>query len=191
MKTNIFLAMLPGHDNRLALAQKILACEAKRSPLARVHWTNTNDLHITLGYIAEVNESDIRAIALGMSTVSQNSALMGTAEVVKLYGNAIVLKIEPYQMLAAIHKKMNQKLLEVTNQQYHFEAKHRFDPHLTIGRIQNVQALNPLHKQQLLSLIETQFRGYSFLIQQAALMRRLPEKATSPYQSIQLYNLRR
>jgi 2'-5' RNA ligase len=191
MKTNIFLALLPGHDNRLALAQKILACEAKRSPLARINWTNNNDLHITLGYIPEVNESDIRAIALGMSIISQSSALMASGEQVKLYGNAIVLKIEPYQVLSTLNKKMNQKLIEITNQQYHFEAKHRFDPHLTIGRIQNLQALSALHKEQLISLIETQFTGYSFLIQQAALMRRLPEKATSPYQSIQLYNLRR
>lgn len=189
MKTNIFLAALPTYDNRLALTQKISVCEAKRSPLVRVQWTHTQDLHITLGFIAAVHQTDLRNIASGMSSISQTGPLMANVEEIKLYGNAIVLRLEPYQQFLAIHKKMNLKLMEITQSQYQFQVKGRFDPHLTIGRLRNVNALNPLHKHQFLTMLEEQFRGYSFLIQQAALLHRTSEHSISAYQSIQLYPL--
>lgn len=189
MKTNIFLAALPSHDNRMVIAQKILACETKRSPLAKVQWTHTQDLHLTLGYIADVPENDVRKIALEMSGIAQNAPFMANVEDIKIYGNAIVLRCEPYHRFLAIHKKMNQKLQESTNNRYQFDSKKRYDAHLTIGRIRNVKVLNPLHMQQLLSLVQEQFRGCTFLIQQAALMRRVRENAIPAYQTIQLYRL--
>jgi 2'-5' RNA ligase len=137
-----------------------------------------------------VNETDIRGIALGMSLISQTSPQMCTVEDVKLYGNAIVLRVEPYQSLLAMHKKMNHKLQEVTNNQYQFQVKGRFDPHLTIGRIRNLTSLNALHKHQIVNLVTENFRGTPFLIQQAALLRRIPKDSTPDYQSIQMYSLR-
>ncbi len=190
MKLNIFLAALPSYDNRMVMTQKILACEAKRSPLARIQWTHTQDLHVTLGFISAVEEGELRNVALAMSILSQNSPFMATVEDVRGYGNAIVLRIEPYQQLLSIHKKLHQKLIEATQNKYEFDTRHRFSPHITIGRVQNLSALNQAHKQQLLGIIQEQFRGYSFLIQQAALMRKLPEKAQPSYQNIQLFNFR-
>jgi 2'-5' RNA ligase len=190
VKNNIFLAALPSHDNRLTLTQKILACEAKRSPLTRVHWTHTQDLHLTIGFIPAVDQTDLRTIALSFVTLAQNSPIMVTVEDIRLYGNAIVLRVEPIQTLHVIHKTMNQKLIEATNNKYQFQVKGRFDPHLTVGRVKNLSALNPQHKHQLMSLVEQQCKGYSFLIQQVALMHRLPEKAVPAYQSIQLYTFR-
>ncbi len=125
-----------------------------------------------------------------MNAITQHSPLMANVGEVRGFGNAIILKVEPYQTLLAIHKSMNQKLIEATQHKYHFEAKHRFSPHLTLGRVQNMEALNQVHKHQLLNLIQEQFGSYSFLIQQVALLRRLPEKSTSVYQNIQLYTLR-
>lgn len=174
----------------MVMTQKILSCETKRSPLARIHWTHTQDLHATLGFVHQVNETDIRNIALAMNSVEQNSPIMATVDEVRGFGNAIVLKIGPYQQLFNIHKKLNQKLTELTQNQYQFDAKHRFSPHITIGRVQNLAALNQQHKHQLLNLIQEQFSGYSFLIQQLALLRRGPEKAIPVYQNIQLYTLR-
>jgi len=193
MMTNIFLAALPSYDNRLVITQKIHACEAKRSPLVRVQWTNINDLHITWGYIKNININDIRTVSVGMASISQFSPFMTNVEEVRLYGNAIVLRVEPYQHLLSIHKKMNHKLMEITNNLYQFHVKGRFDPHLTIGRLRNVQLLNPLHRQQFLQLVQEQFRGYSFLIQQATLLRRFREgdhEGGSSYETIHLYSLR-
>lgn len=189
MKTNIFLAALPSYDNRLALTQKIYLCEAKRSPLIKIQWTHTQDFHITLGYISKVEEMDIRSVAIGLSSVSQTAPFMANMEEVRLYGNAITLLVEPNARFLSIHKKMNQKLIEFTNNQYHFESKNRFVAHITLGRIKNVEALNPLHKQQLLSSIQTQFSNTAFLIQQAALMGRVSNYAAPIYQNIQLYAL--
>lgn len=190
MKTNIFLAALPSYDNRLLLTQKIHVCEAKRSPLVRIQWTHINDLHVTIGFIPAVNEADLRLIALGMSSVSQTAPFMANAEEIRVYGNAVVLRIEPYHQLLSIHKKMNHKLQEATQNQYQFQVKGRFDPHITIGRLRNLNALNPLHKHQFINLIGEQFKATSFLIQQAALMRHLPDNAVPAYQTIQLYPLR-
>lgn len=187
MKTSIFLAALPSHDNRMIIANKILACETKRSPLAKVQWTHTQDLHLTLGFIAGVEESDLRKVALDLASVSQNAPFMANVEEIKIYGSAIVLRCEPYHRFLAIHKKMNQKLIEGSSGRYQFESKKRYDSHLTIGRIKNLNALNALHLQQLLGLIQEQFRSCSFLIQQCALMRRIAENTAPSYQSIQLY----
>lgn len=174
----------------MIMTQKISACEAKRSPLARIQWTHTQDLHITLGYIPKVDQADVRSISLALSAIAQQSPIMANVAQVRGFGNAIALIIEPHQQLLSIHRKLNQKLIEATNNKYHFDTKNRFSPHISIGRVQNLAALNQTHKNQLLDLIQTQFSGYSFLIQQAALMRRLPEKATPHYQSIQLYTMR-
>lgn len=174
----------------MVMTQKISACEAKRSPLARIQWTHTQDLHVTLGYIPDVNETDIRSIALSMNSISTQSPFMANVEEVRGYGNAIVLKIEPYQQLLTIHKKMNQKVIDATQNQYHFDSKNRFSPHITIGRVQNLEALNQTHKHQLLNLIQEQFNGYAFLIQQAALMRKVSERTAPHYQNIQLFNFR-
>ncbi|MGE3318475.1 MAG: 2'-5' RNA ligase family protein [Candidatus Berkiella sp.] len=185
MKSNIFLAALPSHDNRLVIAQKILNCETKRSPLAKIQWTHTQDLHLTLGFIQGVEEGDIRKIALDLMGVSQNAPFMANVEEIKIYGSAIVLRCQPYHRFLAMHKKMNQSLMEGSQGQYQFDVKKRYDAHLTIGRIRNANALNPLHMQQIIGLIQEQFKNVTFLIQQCALMRRVQENA--PYQTIQLY----
>jgi 2'-5' RNA ligase len=190
LKSNIFIALLPSHDNRLSVTQKIHACEAKRSALVKVQWTPINDLHFTLGYIRSVDEKDIRLISMGMSLLSQTIPFMASGEEIRLYGNAIVLRLEPYQNLLAIHKKLNQKLIELSENQYHFDVKGRFDPHLTLGRIKNLPALNPLHRQQFLSLLSEQIKSPSFLIQQGALLRRNAENVTPGYQILHLYPLR-
>ena len=186
MKTNIFLAALPSHDNRMIIAQKILACETKRSPLAKVQWTHTQDLHLTLGFMPGVEESDLRKASLLLTSVSQNAPFMANVEEIKIYGSAIVLRCQPYHRFLDMHKKMNQKLIEGFEGKYQFDVKKRYDAHMTIGRIRNVNALNPLHMQQLLGLIQEQFRSCTFLIQQCALMRRIEDAAPS-YQIIQQY----
>lgn len=185
MKSNIFLAALPSHDNRMIIAQKILNCETKRSPLAKIQWAHTQDLHVTLGFIESVEETDIRKVALELASIAQNAPFMANVEEIKIYGSAIVLRCQPYHRFLAMHKKMNQLLTEGSKGQYQFDVKKRYDAHLTIGRIRNAKALNPLHLEQLLGLIQEQFRNSTFLIQQCALMRRVQENA--PYQTIQLY----
>ncbi|MBS0289581.1 MAG: hypothetical protein JSS07_06065 [Proteobacteria bacterium] len=189
MNTTLFLALLPSHDNRRIMTEKILSCETKRSPLARIQWSHTNDLHIILGAINNVRENDFRNVALALNMVSQSSPLMANVEEIGGFGNAIVLKIGPHQQLLNIHKKMNQKLIQTTQNLYQFDTRNRFLPQLVVGRVHNLQVLNQQHKQQLLGLVEEQFRGYSFLIQQAALVRKLPEKSYPAYQSVQLYTL--
>lgn len=156
----------------------------------RVQWTHTQDLHITLGFIGQVKEEDLRGIAIGMAGIAQFSRFMANGEDIKLYGNAIVLRVEPYQTFYKIHKKLNQKLMELSQNQYQFQVRNRFDAHLTIGRLRNLSVLNPLHKQQFLNLIQEQFRSVAFLIQQAALLCRSSETTTPAYQSIQLYSLK-
>ncbi len=173
----------------MMITQTIHKCEAKRSPLVRIIWTYHLDLHVTIGFIPSVEESDIRPIALGMTLVSQTAPFMANGEEIKLYGNAIVVRVEPYQQFLSMHKKMQKKLMEGSNQRYQFQEKGRFDPHLTLGRIQNLHAVNTHHQHQLLALIQEQFKNCSFLVQQAALMRRVSERVTPIYQTIQLYPL--
>ena len=190
MKSNVFLAALPSYDNRVVLTQKILACEAKRSPLAKVNWSHTDELHITLGFIPSIEENEFRKIALALTEVSRNAPFMAHTSEVRAYGNALVLRMEPHPHFLSIHRKMNQALLTNTEQQYQFDTQKRFDPHITVGRIRNLDSLNLMHRQQLLSLVAEQFQNVSFLIQQAALLRRSPRSQSLPaYETLQLYPL--
>lgn len=190
MNTDLFLSAFPSHDNRVVLTQKISQCEAKRSAFVKVQWTSTPDLFVHLGHIIDVQEKDIRMIALALSAVTQTRPFMANGEEVKLYGNAIVLRVEPFDVLQRLHKKMNQKLMESTNNQYQFFLKGRFDPYLLIGRIKNMSALNPTHKAQFMQMLSQTLHGYSFLVQQAGLVQRLPDKSKQAYQVIQQYPLR-
>lgn len=191
MNTPIFLAALPSFENNLQLTEKISACEAKRSPLVKIQWTHAQDLHITLGYIPGIAEKDISIVAMSMASISQISSFMAQVGEVKLYGNAIVLRMHPYPRFLNIHDKMQQKLLAISNHQYQFDMQHKYDPHLTVGRIKNMAAINAAHKMQLLNLIAEKLRSFSFLIQQAALMRRVPENTIPVYEKIKLYTLTR
>jgi len=188
---NISLAAFPSHDNRAMLTHKIDICEAKRSPLVKVQWSQSNDFHVMVGVIPDVQNKDIRAISLSMTSVSQVPPFMATVEKVRLYGNAIVLCVEPYQQFLKIHQKMDSKLKEATLNRYQFHLKGRFDPYMIVGRIKNLRDLNLAHKQDFMNLVEEQLRSFAFLIQQAALLLRLPESSTPAYQTIQLFNLQR
>lgn len=190
MKANVFLAALPGQENRSTIIQKMDRCEAKRSPLVKLQWTHAQDLHITLGYIPGVEQKDFRMIAMALHSVTESSRFMTNFGAIKLYGSAVVLCLEPYHSFFNLHKKMNQKLQEVSQQKYQFETQKRYTPHMTLGRIRNPQALNELHKQQFSSLVEEQFRETPLLIQQAALMRRVGEGNGPIYQTLQLYPFR-
>lgn len=190
MKTNVFLAALPRQDNRITLAQKMDICEAKRSPLIRLQWTHMQDLHVTLGFLANVEDKDLRMVALAMGSVSEASLFMASFGAIKLYGTALVLALEPYHSFFNLHKKVNQKLQEATDHRYHFETNRRFSPHMTLARVRNISALNALHKQQLISLVEEQFGQITLLIQQAALMRNISEGPGPVYQALQLYPFR-
>lgn len=190
MKANIFLAALPGQENRLTLIQKMDQCEARRSPLIKLQWTHAQDLHVTLGYIAEVEQKDFRIIVTALHSVTESSRFMANFGAIKLYGGAVILSLEPYHSFFNLHKKMNQKLQEASQQKYQFETGKRYMPHITLARIRNVQALNELHKQQFISLVEEQFREMPLLIQQAALMRRIGEGNGPIYQTLHLYPFR-
>lgn len=190
MKSNLFLAALLGQENRSTLVQKMDRCEAKRSPLVKLQWTHAQDLHITLGYIAEVEQQDFRMIAMALNSVTESSRFMTNFGAIKLYGHALILSLEPYHSFFNLHKKMNQKLQDASQQKYQFETGKRYSPHLTLGRLRNAAMLNALHKQQLISLVEEQFRDTPLLIQQAALIRRVGEGNGPVYQTLQLYPFR-
>ncbi len=190
LKANLFLAALPGQDNRMSLVQKMDRCEAKRSPLIKLQWTHAQDLHVTLGYIAGVEPKDFRLIALAMTSVTEASRFMTNFGSIKLYGSALVLCLEPYHSFFNLHKKMNQKLQEASVQKYQFETSKRYVPHITLGRIRNAQSVNELHKQQFISLAEEQFRDTPLLFQQAGLMQRVSEGHGPIYQTLQVYPFR-
>lgn len=190
MKANIFLAALPGHDNRLTLTQKMDICEAKRSPLIRIHWAHVYDLHVTIGFIPLVEQRDLPLIILALAGVCETPYFMANYGAIKLYGSTLVLSLEPYHSFSNLHKKMNQKLQEGTANRYQFDTNKRYAPHITLGRIRNISALNLLHKQQLVTLVEEQFQNTTFLIQQAALMRHMSENGGPVYQTLKLYPFR-
>lgn len=196
MKVNIFFAAVPNHDNRQLLTQKILQCEAKRSSQLRIDWSHLTDLHITLGYLSGVEDTDLRAIAQSFLFLNQTTKFLATIKDVRIFGNAIVLRMEPYQTFLGLFKKMKQQLQNTLENKYQFKEHDRFDAHITIGRIQTPRTLTNTQKLQLCNIVGEQFVNTTIVIQQVALMQRIPDhlaknaKSAQQYQALQGYNFK-
>lgn len=188
-KTNVFVAMLPSHDHRQQITQKIYACEAKRSSQLRIHWTFITDLHATLGFLSGIEIPDIQTLSRSFQYLTQATKFMATVKDVRIYGNAIVLRLEPYQTFLGLHQKLKQALQGYQDGKYHLKEQTRYDPHLTIGRIHYPRMLNDKLKHQLVSMISEPFTNTSLLIQQAALMQRLPTHVLKTSNSPQTYQV--
>ena len=189
MKINLFIAAVPSHDNRQLIAQKIHQCEAKRSSQIRINWTYLTDLHVTMGFLSGVETNDAQALAQGFTILKDTTKFLATVKDVRIYGNAIVLRLEPYQTFLGLFKKLKNQLQTVLDNKYHFKEHARFDAHLTIGRIQSPRVLNTTQQYQLTAMISEQFVNASFLIQQTALMQRIPENIAKMSKSAQVYQV--
>lgn len=195
MNVNIFFAAVPNPDNRQLLSQKILQCEIKRSPQLKIDWSHLTDLHITLGYLSNVQDIDLRAIAQNFLFLNQTSKFLATIKDVRIFGNSIVLRMEPYQTFLGLFKKMKQQLQVTLQNKYQFKEHARFDAHITIGRIQAPRVLTPQQKLQLCNIVAEQFANTTILIQQVALMQRIPahlvrNAKSAQYQALQGYNFK-
>lgn len=190
MKINLFIAAVPSHDNRQLIAQKIHQCEAKRSSQIRINWTYLTDLHITLGFLADVDIRDVQTLAQGFALVKETTKFLATIKDVRIYGNAIVLRLEPQQIFLGILKKLKTQLQTLLDNKYQFREHSRFDPHITIGHIQSPRTLSALQQHQLTSMITEPFVNMSILVQQAALMQRIQNntnQSVQVYQALQAY----
>lgn len=189
MKRNIFIAVLPSHDHRQLITQHIHQCEAKRHSGIRIKWTYTSDLHITLGFLPKVEEKAIPVIAQCFQPMTKFTKFMANVKDVRIFGNAIVLRLEPYQTFLNLFKTLKTQLQTVADGQYHFTEHARFEAHLTIGRIKSPHVLGSVQKQQLITMVAEQFVRISFLIQQGALMQRLPDDILKQMKSAQVYDV--
>lgn len=190
MKINLFIAAVPSHDNRQLIAQKIHQCEAKRSSQIRINWAYLTDLHMTLGFLADVDIPDVPALAQGFTLIKETPKFLATIKDVRIYGNALVLRLEPQQIFLGIFKKLKTQLQTLLDNKYQFKEHARFDPHITIGHIQSPRTLSTLQQHQLVSMIAEPFVNMPILVQQAALMQRIQNNTSQSaqvYQTLQAY----
>lgn len=187
MKRNIFIAAIPSPDHRQLITQKISQCEAKRHSGIRIQWTHLQDLHITIGFLPGVFDKDIQALAMCFQCITSSSKFLASVKDVRIFGNAVVLRLEPYQSFLNLFKKLKQQLQNTLDGKYHFKEHNRFEAHLTIGRIKSPKTMSHAQRHQLTSMIDEQFQNVSIMIQQGALCHRLPEEYIKKASSAQVY----
>lgn len=191
MSDAIFFSVLPSHDIKMQIVQKINACEAKRPSVIKIAWAALPDLHVTIAYIRNVEQKDKRIIGAYFNDLSKCQSFMARAVCVKIYGNAVVLCLAPHEKFFSMHNQVKQGLKKACEGKYHLDDKKGFEPHITLGRLNNVAGIRPLQKHQFTQLVQDQFSQFSFMIQQAALMQRDPHAKTTHYQVLHPYNLSR
>lgn len=189
MSNNIFIAAVPSYDHKQLIMQRILNCETKRSSQLRIDWTNLADLHITLGFLPSVDPADFQAIAQSFAVLTQSTKFISQVKDVRIFGNAIVLRLEPLQNFLVLYRKLKHQLQEVLTGKYAFKEHGRFEAHLTVGRIKSPRVLTHMQKAQLITTVSEQFVNTTFLVQQASLMQRIPETFSSKAKSSQVYQV--
>src|SRR3990172_8539471 len=186
-KTNIFLATVPVPTAAQKMHMILEQCQEKLSSRYKIKWTHPSDLHITIGYIRNILVSDIKRVVDMMSIATLHQSFSVTLGDLRLYGNALAFKIAPIEPLRDIHVRLNAQLEHLTQNRYHFDHKGRFEPHLTIARLQNNRPLPPPAKHVLFSLVKTPFHRFEFLINQVAVMQSNPQENGARYSILRRY----
>ena len=130
----IFIAALLPEDIRLNLNEYV----AKLKPsFEGVKWERDEKLHVTLKFLGEVNEATVNDISEDLETLCRKHSPF-KMEVARLGGfpdlekpRVLYIGLSPNEELSALQSEIEEGLIP-----FGFEKeKHRFIPHVTIGRV--------------------------------------------------------
>jgi 2'-5' RNA ligase len=180
----LFIAIeLPAHvRDGLAAWQNAL----RRSIRQKVSWTATDNLHVTLKFIGETEESKVQSIVTALAQVPVNGAIPVSIEgLIRLpsRGRTRVIgarMVDPTGNLSALHSQIETAL---ESQAIAREGR-AYRPHVTLGRVRSPASV----RIENVKLPEREFR---FDVHEFLLMRSTLSPGGSKYDVIERFRLKR
>ena len=134
MRTFIAIDFSPAIIDRIA---EVIKYFKTQTPDQALKWVSPENLHLTIKFLGDGPDKNIDSIkALISGTLQGKKAFNISVEGLGMYPNqnkprVIWLGIKDYQPLSAIHKALDQALVEANVER----DRRGFSPHLTIARI--------------------------------------------------------
>jgi 2'-5' RNA ligase len=168
--TNIFLAVEFDEATRALLARKLFLLDYKDY----LRLEPKRNLHITLGYIRDVHETQRRDIINAFKPLKEHHPFSAHVEApitLGQHGHMLCVSHSPYEAFFALHMKAKELLMN--NTEFQFDDKHPdFIPHTKIQTIRK-SAGKEIHDQIIEEFDKRNFRKIEFKVKTLALMHRI------------------
>src|SRR3989344_3213799 len=108
-----------------------------RNNLAKIHWVAPKNLHLTLKFIGEVEDSKVNEIKDRLNHIEYEKFILNLDTIGFFPNNDFIriiwIGVNPEEKVIELQKKIDSGLLDL------FSKDQRFDAHLTIGRVKNIK----------------------------------------------------
>lgn len=179
---NAFFAVVPPPKQKLELSRGIAAIG---NHLADISWVQVDDLHVTLGYIADFELEDLPTFLRCFDFLTDLKPIKCTIASVEFFGSAICLLLEPVGELDSIHQQLIHKLRNFKAAKYRFKLHDKFRPHLTIGRVKRKHPISQHEKDAVIESLSQALIGKVVSLTEKCLMARV--ETSQPYQRLHQY----
>ncbi len=148
---------------------------------AKVRWIAKKNLHLTIKFLGEITEKDIKEIKERLSKIKFESIktklnALGTFPDLS-YIRVIWVNLTPEERIIKLQQKIDQELL------YKFPQEQRFSTHITLGRVKFIKKKKDFIKQ----LKETKIPDKEFTINEFQLMKSTLTKDGPIYNVIETF----
>lgn len=100
--------------------------------IPRIRWSNSDQLHLTLAFIGEVNPEDLEEIHEALAEISFSPMEIHCQGIGSFKNGALWLGVENTPALERLQQQVRQKLHRIAGIQMDHQ---RFRPHITLGRM--------------------------------------------------------
>ena len=112
--------------------------ESLKSDEDKIKWVEKENLHLTMKFIGETDEKDIEEIKRCLSTVKLKAFLTSVSDFgvfpQKGHIRVVWMGLSPANQINDLHEKIDLTLNEIG-----FERTARFQPHITLGRVNYIE----------------------------------------------------
>lgn len=182
--TNIFLAVELDDDTKQLLARKLFLLDYREY----LRTERKRNLHITLGYIRDVHESERRDIINAFKPLRNYHPFGAHVEGPVMFGahrHMLCVRHGPYDKFHELHFEAKNLLHD--NTKFRFDNKHpEFIPHTKIQTIRRNSGLE-IHEEITYAFTHLNFRKLDFKVKTLALMHRVD----NDYQTLYRYELKK
>jgi RNA 2',3'-cyclic 3'-phosphodiesterase len=159
-------------------------------PRSRINWVDPSLFHITLKFLGDVEETLIPAIVNDLKPIKEKyEKIILIPERVGIFGPKHQPRVIWFGYSEDAKLASMQYEIEYSLSRHGFESeKKRFTPHLTLGRIKNIEEINELngYLQSPQKIIDQKFHAEAF-----QLFKSILKKDGPAYQVIENFNLKR
>ena len=153
-------------------------CKEINSNNIKVNWIHKKNLHLTMKFIGEVEDSKVNEIKDRLNHIEYEKFILNL-ETIGFFPNndfirIIWIGVNPEEKVIELQKKIDSSLLDLISKDQ------RFDAHLTIGRIKNIK-----NREEFIKKIkDTKLEKIQFNVNEFKLMKSTLSKDGPTYEEI-------